>query len=164
MAGDWINIKTGIEQSPKFHSIARDIDCPPPTTLYVLYQIAAWFKTHGVHGKMKCSMETLDHFVGVSGTALAMSRVGWLREDGGVLTLHSYCDTSATRKSLSGRIRAAVLAVGKCAACGSTNNLVVDHVIPIARGGSCDIENLQPLCQLCNISKGQKLPEEWSGR
>lgn len=46
----------------------------------------------------------------------------------------------------------------KCIACGSTENIRPDHVIPIAWGGTNDLENLQPLCHDCNSSKGGSLP------
>lgn len=41
-----------------------------------------------------------------------------------------------------------------CVACGSTENIVKDHIVPIYQGGSDGIENLQPLCRTCNCSKG----------
>lgn len=44
----------------------------------------------------------------------------------------------------------------KCLACGEYKKLTADHVIPLTKGGSNDISNIQPLCGSCNSSKGQK--------
>lgn len=41
-----------------------------------------------------------------------------------------------------------------CAACGSKKNIEIDHIIPVAKGGSNKDENLRPLCKTCNGSKG----------
>lgn len=46
---------------------------------------------------------------------------------------------------------------GRCVYCGSTENLQLDHIIPFSRGGSSNIENLQLLCQRCNIEKSNKI-------
>lgn len=43
-----------------------------------------------------------------------------------------------------------------CLACGSPNNLTIDHVVPLVCGGSNWITNLQPLCVSCNCSKQDK--------
>lgn len=40
----------------------------------------------------------------------------------------------------------------------------VDHIVPLTRGGSNWPSNLQGLCPACNLSKGDRLMSEWSGR
>ncbi len=45
----------------------------------------------------------------------------------------------------------------RCLRCGSDGPLTVDHVIPLIRGGSNDISNIQPLCGPCNCAKGAKI-------
>ena len=42
----------------------------------------------------------------------------------------------------------------KCVYCSGTENLTVDHIKPVSRGGSDEINNLQILCKSCNSSKG----------
>jgi hypothetical protein len=43
----------------------------------------------------------------------------------------------------------------RCVCCGiKPAKLTADHVIPVLRGGSNFIENIQPLCGPCNSSKG----------
>jgi 5-methylcytosine-specific restriction endonuclease McrA len=43
---------------------------------------------------------------------------------------------------------------GKCAKCGSTENLTIDHIWPQSLGGSTTPDNLQVLCATCNQKKG----------
>lgn len=45
----------------------------------------------------------------------------------------------------------------ECVSCGSHRNLTVDHIVPVARGGSDDLTNLQTLCGSCNSSKGARI-------
>ena len=46
---------------------------------------------------------------------------------------------------------------GRCVYRGSTQNLQLDHIIPFSRGGATTLENLQLLCQKCNIEKSNKI-------
>ncbi|MET7816068.1 HNH endonuclease signature motif containing protein [Streptomyces sp. NPDC005395] len=49
---------------------------------------------------------------------------------------------------------------GRCLRCGATGvHLEPDHVVPLSKGGSDSIENLQPLCRSCNSSKGDKVAD-----
>lgn len=43
-----------------------------------------------------------------------------------------------------------------CLCCGTHDDLTADHVIPLVKGGSNDIANLQPLCRVCNSTKHDK--------
>jgi 5-methylcytosine-specific restriction endonuclease McrA len=53
---------------------------------------------------------------------------------------------------------------GRCYYCGVKvdDTYHVDHVIPLSRGGANGPENLVIACPACNVSKGNKLPHEWS--
>ena len=45
----------------------------------------------------------------------------------------------------------------RCRQCGSTHQLHFDHVIPLSRGGTNSVANIQLLCGVCNRAKGAKL-------
>ena len=50
---------------------------------------------------------------------------------------------------------------GKCAYCGSSERIVMDHVLPIKHGGLDESANLVPACFSCNASKSAKPVEYW---
>lgn len=65
------------------------------------------------------------------------------------------------RPGLPAHIRKEVIASagGKCAKCGATERVHVDHIVPVALGGTDARKNLQALCQPCNNKKGIKSNE-----
>ena len=40
-----------------------------------------------------------------------------------------------------------------CVFCGAVDDLTVDHIVPLSRGGNDDRDNLQTLCRSCNSGK-----------
>lgn len=48
----------------------------------------------------------------------------------------------------------------KCAYCGSKDSLTLDHVQPKSKGGPNSWTNLITCCMRCNITKGDRTPEE----
>lgn len=46
---------------------------------------------------------------------------------------------------------------GRCCVCGTSEDLVADHVVSRRNGGSHHPDNLQCLCQSCNSSKAARV-------
>lgn len=76
----------------------------------------------------------------------------------------------AREKSAPGSYTAADIAAllkmqrSRCAGCGRHigRRYHVDHIVPLALGGSNYPENLQLLCPSCNTAKGAKHPARWA--
>lgn len=63
----------------------------------------------------------------------------------------------ARQNYISQKSRAIVLQRdgNNCLLCGTRENLGVSHIVPVSRGGSSDVDNLQTLCRACRSKKGQ---------
>ena len=48
-----------------------------------------------------------------------------------------------------------------CAYCGSTEDLTLDHIVPLSQGGPHSFDNLTVACRPCNTSKSAKKLIEW---
>lgn len=49
----------------------------------------------------------------------------------------------------------------RCAYCRRSGKMVVEHVIPLSRGGAHLPANIVPACVTCNSSKSYRKPSEW---
>lgn len=70
----------------------------------------------------------------------------------------------AERLTLPLALRQAVLQRDgkRCIYCGDTEGPhEIDHIHPVALGGSDDIDNLACACRACNRSKGARTPAQW---
>jgi len=66
------------------------------------------------------------------------------------------------RRPIPPHIRRALIRMQKstCQLCGAHGHKVIieiDHIIPIARGGTNNFDNLQLLCRTCNRKKGTRI-------
>lgn len=62
------------------------------------------------------------------------------------------------RKIIPSKVRAYIFERDEysCNRCGATDRLAIDHIHPVSKGGTNDIENLQILCHACNSQKGNR--------
>lgn len=51
--------------------------------------------------------------------------------------------------------------INACENCGVTENLTLDHHIPLSKGGNLTLENTNILCVSCNSSKNAKMPADY---
>lgn len=94
----------------------------------------------------------------------------WKRFNAG--KVRAYAERRRTRANLVGTFTADDVLIqyrsqrGKCWHCGKPvgDDYHVDHLIPLARGGTNDARNIVISCPFCNMSRGAKLPQEWNGR
>lgn len=65
------------------------------------------------------------------------------------------------RRMLPARLRTQVMErdAYRCVRCGSHTDLEVDHIHPVAHGGTDEFSNLQTLCKPCNAAKRDRIQE-----
>jgi len=85
----------------------------------------------------------------------------WRKENPGKTTVHKHNrrvrETGAGGRFTPEEWYALCLAAEfKCLRCGLVKKLTPDHVVPVSKGGTGFIRNIQPLCGPCNSSKHAK--------
>jgi hypothetical protein len=75
--------------------------------------------------------------------------------------------TAGQKNSIPSGLRYEVLKRdgGRCVLCGNSKKdgvkLHVDHILPRSKGGKDTLDNLQTLCQPCNLGKGNRDNRNW---
>lgn len=92
------------------------------------------------------------------------------KRHGSTLMCRSCMRARTTRAKYSAKAIAARAGSNDCTLCGDAVDLSlrfpdpfsgsVDHIVPVARGGSNEINNLQLAHLVCNMRKGSRVPEE----
>lgn len=80
------------------------------------------------------------------------------------LTWKNERQPSAKRRDIPHKLRRAIFERDhyRCRYCGDfKGGLTLDHVMPVSRGGTDDLENLVTACKSCNSRKKTKTLDEW---
>lgn len=68
---------------------------------------------------------------------------------------------SRSRPGISASVRRAIKTDEQCRYCGAMWASQIDHVIPVAQGGSSTVSNLAHACLRCNAEKSGRTPAQW---
>ena len=91
MAGDWIKVQKDTPDKPEVLAIASRMNLDPDAVVGKLVRIWSWFDTHTLDGNaLSVTYALLDRLAGVTGFAEQMAFVGWLNQDGHVLSLPNF--------------------------------------------------------------------------
>lgn len=67
---------------------------------------------------------------------------------------------AAIPRNISPSLRKEIMERDRCCVnCGSHDDLEIDHIVPVSKGGSSDIDNLQLLCKACNRKKANRMED-----
>ena len=99
-----------------------------------------------------------------SSRCLQIKKLKWLIKEHGIKpTKNAY---QKSRSLIVRQTTKDIARLGKqpCIYCGTIEDLSIEHVVPIHRGGTHGIGNLASACKTCNSSKNKRFITEWRKR
>lgn len=113
------------------------------------------------YDRMIASLETVSSIVNMSDSDYRRAKFEIERQHNRFLSHFGKIElrNAASAHTSNPKVRAAVFEKygNICLACGSAENIQIDHVLPVSKGGLNVIENYQPLCRSCNAKKSDKV-------
>ncbi len=106
---------------------------------------------------VKLIRQIINHFTETPATQLTISAVTeFLR-----LTIHDMqlVKEPTVERRLADDVKREVWRrdKGQCTRCGSRERLEYDHIIPLSKGGSSTVRNIELLCETCNRKKNDNI-------
>jgi hypothetical protein len=133
----------------------------PTNAPWVDYAPEAWLTlVAGAHrGLIDLALEDLDE----AGLVYVVADRVYLREltNFTLPTAATHVERERARITLAVRRRVIARDGALCRFCGVTDDLTIDHVLALTRGGTSDDDNLAILCRPCNSRKGTKPWEQF---
>ena len=91
MAGDWIKVQKDTPDKPEVLAMAARLNLDQDAVVGKLLRIWSWFDTHTIDGNAESvTFALLDRLAGVTGFAEQMMFVGWLEQNGSILSLPNF--------------------------------------------------------------------------
>jgi hypothetical protein len=93
MAGDWIKMRTNLDDDPRVVEIASLLKIPELHVVGCLWKLWSWANDHSLDGNaIRVTSVTLDRYTGVTGFADALRNVGWLEGRDTALTFPRFAE------------------------------------------------------------------------
>lgn len=169
----WIEVHQALRDHRKTQALAVQLDMPEPHVIGHLMYLWLWALDNAPDGRLPRSARIIARAAWWEGDGdtwvAALRACGWIDDEDGDIVIHDWYDgrhsvkqRSQTRKeweAMARYMRPAVFTRDNytCQNCDEKLSILdaeVDHIHPIARGGTNHIDNLQTLCRSCNRRKG----------
>ncbi len=150
------------------YGLARELCVTEGKATDFINRLVGWVERRGLDGDL-CDVpdDEIAEIVGWGGDAVefreALEEAGVIELDGvlagDVWTTPRIDPRISVRRAwdkMRHRVRPIIFARDGycCIECGCRERLEIDHIYPIARGGTNELTNLQTLCGPCNVNKG----------